>query len=235
MDKILKQSGHSEQISLNDSFIHETCKIYGSSTIGKNCTFLEFVLLGYPSNKILADMRSSGLSLEELPFIGVKIGDNAVIRSSSVVYSDVRIGNDLRTGHNIMVRESTTVGDGVLIGTNSVIDGSTTVGNHVSIQSNVYIPTNTIIEDNVFLGPCVSLANDKYPIRVKYDLRGPILRKGASVGANATILPGIEIGEGAMVAAGSVVTKNVPAWKLAIGAPARIKELPEGLVTLNRI
>ncbi len=123
----------------------------------------------------------------------------------------------------------------MLIGTNSVIDGGTTIGDHVSIQSNVYIPTNTIIEDNVFLGPCASLANDKYPIRVKYDLKGPVLRKGASVGANATLLPGIEIGEGAMVAAGAVVTKDVPAWKLAIGSPARIKELPEALLTLNRI
>jgi acetyltransferase-like isoleucine patch superfamily enzyme len=235
MESTLKTSGTGEQIPLRDSYIHETCKIYGSSTIGKNCTLLEFVLLGYPTNKILSDMRSSGSRLEDFPFIGVNIGDNAVIRSSSVIYADVRIGSDLRTGHHIMVRESTTIGDGVLIGTNSVIDGSTNVGNHVSIQSNVYIPTNTVIEDNVFLGPCASLANDKYPIRVKYDLRGPILRKGASVGANATILPGVEIGEGAMVAAGAVVTKDVPAWKLAIGSPARIKELPEGLLTLNKI
>lgn len=224
-----------DETSLANSFIHETCKIYGSSTIGKGCTLLEYVILGYPSNKILLDMRSKGIRLEELPFIGAQIGDNAVIRSSSIVYADVHIGNDLRTGHNIMVRESTTVGDSVLIGTNSVIDGGSTVGNHVSIQSNVYIPTNTIIEDNVFLGPCASLANDKYPIRVNYDLRGPILRKGASVGANATLLPGVEIGEGAMVAAGAVVTKDVPAWKLAIGAPARIKELPKELLALNKI
>lgn len=235
MEKILNAIKYEEQTSLDHPFIHETCKIYGSSTIGKNCTFLEFVLLGYPSNKILAEMRSRNLSLDDIPFIGVEIGDNAVIRSSSVIYSDVHIGNDLRTGHNIMVRESTVIGNGVLIGTNSVIDGSTTVGNNVSIQSNVYIPTNTTIEDNVFLGPCASLANDKYPIRVKYDLRGPILRKGSSVGANATLLPGVEIGEGAMVAAGAVVTKDVPAWKLAIGAPARVKELPKELLALNKI
>lgn len=230
----LKTNGHDEHGSY-DSYVHETCKIYGTSHIGRNCIFLEYVILGYPTNKILGDMRASGLGPDKYPFIGVKIGDNAVIRSSSVVYADVSIGNDLRTGHNIMVRESTTIGDGVLVGTNSVIDGGTTVGSHVSIQSNVYIPTNTIIEDNVFLGPASSLANDKYPIRVKYDLKGPVLRKGASVGANATLLPGIEIGEGAMVAAGAVVTKDVPAWKLAIGSPARIKELPKELLTINRI
>lgn len=79
------------------------------------------------------------------------------------------------------------------------------------------------------------LTNDKYPIRKKSDLKGPVLRQGASVGANATLLPGIEIGEGAMVAAGALVTKDVPPWKLAIGFPARINELPEELRTVNNI
>jgi acetyltransferase-like isoleucine patch superfamily enzyme len=116
-----------------------------------------------------------------------------------------------------------------------VIDGNCRIGSHVSIQSNVYIPTNTVIEDYVFLGPCCVLANDKYPVRVPYDLKGPVIRKGASVGANATLLPGIEVGEGAMVAAGALVTKNVPPWKLAIGCPAKIAELPEALKTANRI
>jgi len=109
------------------------------------------------------------------------------------------------------------------------------VGSNVSIQGNVYIPTNTTIEDNVFIGPCAVLANDKYPVRKKYDLKGPILRKGASIGANSTILPGIEIGEGAMVAAGALVTKDVQAWKLAIGTPAKIVEMPDDFKVLNII
>lgn len=141
----------------------------------------------------------------------------------------------MRTGHNAMIREMTTIGNKVLVGTNVIIDGNTKIGNNVSIQGNVYIPTNTTIEDNVFLGPCSVLSNDKYPIRVKYDLKGPILRKGASLGANSTLLPGVEIGEGAMVAAGALVTKDVPAWKLAIGTPAKIQDLPDKLMNLNRI
>ena len=68
-----------------------------------------------------------------------------------------------------------------------------------------------------------------------YELRGPVLRKGASLGANTTILPGVEVGEGAMVAAGALVTKDMPAWKLAIGCPAKFVELPESLRSLNRI
>jgi acetyltransferase-like isoleucine patch superfamily enzyme len=196
---------------------------------------LENVALGYPSGKILNDIHASGASIEEYAFNGTTIRDNAIIRSGSTIYCDVSIGNDLRTGHNILVREMTTVGNNVLLGTNVIIDGNTIIGDNVSIQSNVYIPTNTLVEDNVFLGPCAVLTNDKYPIRVKYDLKGPILRKGASIGANSTILPGVEVGEGAMVAAGALVTKNVPAWKLAVGFPAKFIDLPDNLKNNNRI
>lgn len=222
-------------VATDCGMIHESCKQYGINSIGKNCILMENVTLGYPSVAILSDAASKKVRPENLPYIGVKIGDNAVIRPNSTIYNNVVIGNSLRTGHNILVRENTVIGDNVLIGTNVIIDGSTKIGNNVSIQSNVYIPTNTVIEDNVFLGPCSVLANDKYPIRMKYDLKGPILRKGASLGANSTILPGVEIGEGAMVAAGALVTKSVPAWKLAIGVPARITDLPEELKTMNRI
>ncbi len=209
--------------------------MYGTNKLGKNCTILENVLLGYPSGSILNQTVLQDKKTEDFPFNGVTIGDNALIRPNSTIYCDVTIGDNLRTGHNIMVRENTTIGNNVLIGTNVVIDGNTKIGNNVSIQSNVYIPTNTVIEDYVFLGPCCVLTNDKYPIRVKYDLKGPIFRKGASAGANSTILPGVEVGEGAMIAAGALVTKDVPSWKLAIGFPAQIVDLPENLMNLNRI
>ncbi|MCM1567416.1 MAG: hypothetical protein NC238_16030 [Dehalobacter sp.] len=232
-DEIIKyKHEHTKFVNCN---IHETCNIYGICEIGQNCTILENVKLGYPSNKIFKKIALKKAITDSYRFNGTKIGDNAIIRPNSTIYCDVIIGNDLRTGHNIMVREETTVGNNALIGTNVVIDGYSEIGNNVSIQSNVYIPTNTTIEDNVFLGPCSVLSNDKYPIRVKYNLKGPVLRKGASLGANSTLLPGIEIGEGAMVAAGAVVTKDVPPWKLAIGCPAKIIDLPEMLKTLNRI
>jgi acetyltransferase-like isoleucine patch superfamily enzyme len=222
-------------VNSTDNYIHGSCKIYGISAIGKNCMIMENVILGYPSNRILNELRSKKLRIERYSFPGVKIGNNAVIRSNSTIYCDVNIGDNLRTGHNVMVREMTSVGDSVLIGTNTVIDGYTIIGNNVSIQGNVYMPTNTVVEDNVFLGPCSVLTNDKYPIRVKHELQGPIIRKGASIGANSTILPGVEIGEGAMVGAGALVTRDVSPWKLAIGAPVRIVELPEHLKTYNRI
>lgn len=213
----------------------ENVTIYGKSSIGKNAIIGDGVIIGHPTANLMKIAASSGSDIKGMDFKGARIGDNAVIRSNSIIYSDVEIGNNFRTGHNVMVREETRIGNDVLIGTNTIIDGRTSIGNNVSIQGNVYIPLNVVIEDHVFIGPCAVLTNDKYPIRTKSDLSGPILRKGASLGANSTILPGIEVGEGAMVAAGALVTKNVPPWKLAIGFPAEFKELPEELKTLNNI
>lgn len=210
-------------------------KIYGKSSVGKNAFLDDGVTIGYPTADILKQASLSGKNIAEMDFKGAVIGDNAVIRSNSIIYADVKTGNNLRTGHNVLIREGTVIGNDVLIGTNTIIDGRTAIGNNVSIQGNAYIPLNVVIEDNVFIGPCAVLTNDKYPVRKETNLKGPVLRKGASVGANTTILPEVEIGEGAMVAAGALVTKDVPPWKLAIGVPARIADLPEDLKKINRI
>lgn len=163
------------------------------------------------------------------------IGKNAFIRSNSVIYDDTEIGKNFKTGHGVVVREKTRIGDNVLIGTNSVIEGHCTLGNNISIQSNVYIPINSIIEDHVFIGPCSCFTNDKYPVRMDYDLKGPVIKKGAPIGANSTFLSDIEIGEGAMVASGAIVTHDIPPFYLAIGSPAKIKPLPDNLRKLNKI
>jgi acetyltransferase-like isoleucine patch superfamily enzyme len=219
----------------NNYRMHQSCKFYGINKLGRDCTIMDNVTLGFPSARIIQEARLKNISIDNYSFVGSTIGDNSIIRSRAIIYCDVVAGERFKTGHNAVIREMTRIGNNVLVGTNSVIDGNVSIGSNVSIQSNVYIPTNTVIEDHVFLGPCSVLTNDKYPIRVKYELKGPILRKGASIGANSTILPGIEIGEGAMVAAGALVTKDVPPWKLAIGFPARIVELPAWTKNFNVI
>ncbi len=190
--------------------------------------------LNVPENSNIQENVTLGLKYNELSKPPV-IGKNAFIRSNTVIYDDVEIGNDFRTGHGVVIREKTKIGDNVLVGTNSVIEGQCNFGNNISIQSSVYIPTKTLIEDNVFIGPCACLTNDKYPIRIDFDLKGPVIRKGASIGANSTFLSGVEIGKRAMVAAGAIVTRDVPPNYLAIGSPARIKKLPEKLRTWNKI
>ncbi len=117
----------------------------------------------------------------------------------------------------------------MLVGTKTVIDGQTTIGSHVSLQTNVYVPTQTTIGDNVFVGPGAVLTNDEYPVRSDAALEGPTIRDGASVGANATLLPGVAVGENAFVAAGAVVTSDVPPNTLAVGSPAETQPLPAPL------
>jgi acetyltransferase-like isoleucine patch superfamily enzyme len=163
------------------------------------------------------------------------LGDRATVRAGTIVYTGVEVGDDFTTGHNALVREDTTIGDDVVVGTDTVIDGTTTIGSAVSLQTGVYVPTNTTIGSNVFVGPKATLTNDPYPVRTDVELEGPTIEDGASVGANATLLPGVTVGEGAFVAAGAVVTEDVPAHTLAVGNPAEHRELPANLTGVNTL
>lgn len=163
------------------------------------------------------------------------VGDEARVRANSIVYADVTIGDGFSTGHGVLIREDTTVGDAVLVGTSTVLDGAVDVGSAVSLQSQVYVPPGSTIGDKVFVGPNATLTNDPYPVRVDAELDGPTLERGVSVGANATLLPGVTVGEWSFVAAGSVVTEDVPPETLAVGVPAEHRELPEKLAQENQI
>ena len=173
------------------------------------------VVLGV--NCVIQDNVTLGDSEEGL----VIIGDNAFIRSGSIIYSNVKIGNGLKTGHSILVRENSDIGDNVLIGTNSVLDGNCKIGNNVSVQTSAYITAYTTIEDDVFIGPRVVTTNDRYMFRGA-KLIGPTIKKGARIGANATILPGVVIGRGAVVGSGAVVSRDVPDQVTVVGNPAKI-------------
>jgi acetyltransferase-like isoleucine patch superfamily enzyme len=181
---------------------------YGINQLGKNIQIFEPVFLGFPARYNLGKEK----------FQGCIIGDDATLRPGTTIYCDVVIGSHFSTGHNVMVREKMTIGDNVSLGTNVIIEGNCQIGDHVNLQSLVYVPTNTIIGSHVFIGPNTVLTNDKYPPHGGMNLHGPVIEDHASIGANATILPGVTIGSGSLVAAGAVVTKDVPAYSLAIGA-----------------
>lgn len=193
---------------------------YGTNHIGTNVQFYEPVTLGFPSRDYIGKKDHPG----------VIIGDNAIIRSGTILYADVRTGSGFSTGHNVLVREKTIIGNDVSLGTGVIIEGNCTLGDHVNLQSMVYIPTNSELGNHVFIGPNAVLTNDKYPPHGGKNLIGPTICDGVSIGANSTILPGVTIGEGALIAAGSIVTKDVPPFSLAIGSPARIKPLPDGAI-----
>ena len=152
----------------------------------------------------------------------VVIGKDSIIRSGSIIYSNVNAGDQLKTGHNILIRENTDIGSDVLIGTKSIIDGNCKIGNQVSIQSGVYITAYTTIRDEVFMGPFSVTTNDKYMrYRDGAELKGPMIDKKARIGANSTILPGIKIGKNAVIGSGAVVTKDVEKNDVVVGNPAR--------------
>jgi acetyltransferase-like isoleucine patch superfamily enzyme len=159
----------------------------------------------------------------------VVIGADARIRSGTIVYRDTELGDGLITGHSALVREDTIAGDDVVIGTGTVIDGTVEIGSSVSFQTGVYIPTHTTVGSHVFIGPRAVLTNDMHPVRGEYRPSGPVLCDHVSIGANATLLPGVRIGEGAFVAAGAVVTEDVPERTLAVGAPATHRPLPDDI------
>jgi len=162
-------------------------------------------------------------------------GASACIRAGTIVYADVVVGDHFQTGHNVMIREKTRIGDHVVVGTGTVIDGNVEIGDFVKIESQCYIPTHVKIGSRVFIGPGTTLTNDPNPLkhREQYRPLGPVIEDGATVGGGVTICPGVRIGEDAFVAAGSVVTKDVPPRTLAVGVPARHKPLPENLQGRN--
>jgi acetyltransferase-like isoleucine patch superfamily enzyme len=179
-----------------------------------------------PSVELVAPSSTDGEPL--------KIGHAATIRSGTVIYHDVDIGRNLSTGHDVLVREGTTIGDDVVIGTKTVLDGRCSIGDAVSMQTGVYVPPASVVEDGVFLGPNATLTNDPYPLRQDVELAGPTLEADVSVGANATVLPDVTIGERSFVAAGAVVTEDVPPETLAVGTPATHRPLPDHLQEGNR-
>jgi acetyltransferase-like isoleucine patch superfamily enzyme len=153
------------------------------------------------------------------------IGPKAHIRSGTIIYGGSRIGCNLETGHNVVIREENDIGDNFCIWNNSVIDYGCRIGNSVKIHNKVYVAQFTFIEDDVFLAPGVTLANDIHPgcPDASECMRGPYIKKGAQIGINCTVLPRVVIGEYAIIGAGSVVTKDIPAGVVAYGNPAQVK------------
>jgi len=177
----------------------------------KNCKIDDTAIVGYmPSRKI------NDLTLE--------IGDNSVIRAGSIIYLGSKMGENFETGHNVIIREENVIGNNVKIWSNTVVDYACKIGNNVKIHCNFYIAQLTIIEDDVFIAPGVMIANEKYPTGVFFSRKNKRTnnQERARIGINATILPGITIGENSLIGAGSVVTKDIPNNIIAYGVPVRI-------------
>ncbi len=134
------------------------------------------------------------------------------------------IGKNTTIWQYVVVLENAKIGDNCNLCAHAFIEGNVIIGNNVTIKSGVYLWDGTIIEDDVFIGPNATFTNDPLPRSKVYPEapQGITVKKGASIGANATLLPGITVGYNAMVGAGAVVTKDVPNNAVVVGNPAKI-------------
>ena len=148
------------------------------------------------------------------------IGDLSQIRMGTLVYAGTRIGKKLETGHYVVIREANRIGDHVSIWNHSVVDYGCKIGNHVKIHNHVYLAQYTVVEDDVFIGPGTVTTNDKYIVLKSFP--GPLIHKGARVGAGVVLLPGVHVGSRSLIGSGSVVTQDIPDGVVAYGNPARV-------------
>jgi len=153
-----------------------------------------------------------------------KQDDSFFVHSSSIVDDNVKIGNNTKIWHFSHILSGTTIGKNCSFGQNCVVGGNVKVGNGVKVQNNVSIYEGVEIEDDVFLGPSMVFTNVINPrafIKRRDEFKKTLLKKGCSIGANATIICGVTIGEYALIGSGAVINRDVPPYALMVGVPAK--------------
>lgn len=150
--------------------------------------------------------------------------DNVIIHPAAHVSDEAAIGEGTRIWINAQIREHAVIGRNCIVGKDTYVDHHVVIGSGVKIQNGVSVYHGVTIEDEVFVGPNAAFTNDRVPraFLPDWQVTPTLVRRGASIGANATIVCGIELGEYCMVGAGSVVTRSVPAHALVVGNPARV-------------
>ncbi len=203
--------------------------IYPKTRIGNNVEIQDNAIIGKPQRRAAT---SSQKLLEQTSF--TKIGDDSTVGALCVLYEGTQIGTKCFIGDLASIREGCFIGDFSIIGRAATVEYNTRIGQYVKIQTACHITGNMIIEDHVFFGPEVTTMNDNNMDRGQGIFTGPHVKRGALVGGNATLLPGVTLGEECLVGAGSVVTKDIPPRVLALGIPAKpIREVP-GKYLLNK-
>jgi acetyltransferase-like isoleucine patch superfamily enzyme len=191
--------------------ISDLAILYESVDLGENATIGPWAVLGSPPAGDPGDLV-------------LRVGRDAVIRSHSVIYAGSVIGDAFQTGHGTLIREHNEIGDRVSVGSHTVVEHHVRLADGVRIHTGAFIPEFSILEEGAWVGPHVVFTNASYPLSpgAKSSLRGPHLKPGAKIGANATLLPGVVIGANSLVGAGSVVVRDVPDGVIVAGNPARI-------------
>lgn len=217
-----------DNVSIGDNVeVGDNVIIKEDVKIGDNCKILDSVILG--KLPAVASMSATTGASAGLP--PLTLGTFVTVGAGCILYGGATIGDRVFFGDLATLRENVSVGEGAIIGRGVTVENKVTIGKKTKIESNAYITAFSTIGDYCFVAPGVTFTNDNFVGRTeerKKHFAGPTLKKGARIGAGSVILPGIIVGEDALVAAGSVVTKDVPARMIVLGSPAKVwKEVPK--------
>jgi acetyltransferase-like isoleucine patch superfamily enzyme len=191
--------------------------VHDGVQIGAGCVIEDNVVLG---KRPRLARHSTAIGA---PIPGLRLGERVTVCAGAVVYAGAEVADEAILGDQSQVRERALIGLGSVVGRGSGIDNDVTIGARVRIQSNVYVTAHTLVEDDVFIGPGASTTNDDTMGRhgPEHRNRGAILRRACRIGGSVVLVPGVEVGEEAYVAAGAVVTRDVPPRAVMMGVPAR--------------
>jgi UDP-2-acetamido-3-amino-2,3-dideoxy-glucuronate N-acetyltransferase len=198
--------------------------VHAGTAVGEGVTLQDGCVIGKP---LALSPRSTAAREEPPPAV---IGEGAVVGAGAVVLAGARVGPRCVVADQAHVRERAELGAETVVGRGAAVDNDVVVGERVKLQTGAYITAWSRLEDDVFVAPGVTLTNDDTMGRhgPEYRLQGPVLRRACRVGGGAVLLPGVEVGEEAFVAAAALVTRDVPARALVMGVPARVvREVPE--------
>jgi acetyltransferase-like isoleucine patch superfamily enzyme len=245
------------------NFIDPTAKIGKNFSIGQFCVIEKNAVIGdnvtLGHNVVIKEGTKIGNSvvIQDFSVIGKQplrskrsifktdkaytpaaIGDECLIGAHTVVYTGTGIANNVLIADSAQVREDVKVGEYTIIGRCCTVENLTTIGRKCKLETNCYITAYSVIEDFCFIAPGVITTNDNYLGRTEERFKrfkGVTVRRGGRIGGGAVILPGLEIGEDAIIAAGSVVTRNVPAKQIFAGVPAKyFRDTPEDQLLENQ-
>lgn len=199
--------------------------VHAAVVVGERCFVEDLVVLGKLPR--LAGGSSAARGGDPGPLV---LEDGVTVCCGAVVYAGTRVGEGAIIGDQTQVRERCIVGASTVVGRGSVVDFDSRVGSRVKIQTGVYVTGGSVVEDDVFLGPGVLTTNDDTMGRHApgEGLRGPVFRRACRIGGGVVLVPGVEIGEEAYVAAGAVVTRDVEPRQVMMGVPARaVRAVPD--------
>jgi serine O-acetyltransferase len=234
MNNIISQSARID----NTAIIGNFCVVGANVEIGKDCVIGNGIII-HPDtivgnavriddNTVLGKLpmkSAQSATTKDQELSPLTIGDNSILGTAVIIYRGATIGEKVLVADLASIRENVTIGDFTIIGRGVTVENFCKIGKYCKLETNVYLTAYSDVEDRVFIAPCVATSNDNYIGRTKdrfQHFKGITVKRGGRIGVGAVVLPGKTIGSDALVAAGALITADVPAKKIVVGMPAKV-------------